>query len=588
LLNNLAVGVRRAIIGLGKIILVANTVVVAADRIFAMRPAEISAAHAWLGVVCYAIYIYFYLSGYSDIAIGLARMFGFRVPENFLWPYISDSMQEFWRHWFAWRSALSIPINDYVFVAVFGAAASFGAWRAQESALWTIAAWALLHGMFLFLERRGLSDLMRYLRPSVRHAYVLLIVGVGWVLLRSPTLTYAGAFLRAMVGLNDAVPTSLTIQWYLTPDLELALAAGVIGAIPIVPILGLWRAAMKSRALALGTDLASAIALAFVFLASIASIAPLRPANPVNPVNLVSRLARWNAHVRYFRLGVSPSPAVILGKDSWLFYADGNGLEDFGNDNPLSEDELAGWRTFVMGMRDELERQGAAYVITLAPDKYRIYPEEFPDSVRQVGYQSRLDQVYNALSDTRVAVDLRPALSAARASERIYDVTGQRWNDRGAFAAYQAIIGAVRAQNPSVPPPLTLDDYEPEARNISGRDLAAMMGLDDVLREDELSLTPKRPRRARTVESPTRDRGAAGTLVTEIPGSALPRAVVFRDGFGDALVPFLSEHFSRVVYVSQNDLDARLISREHANVVIQEIAGRGLYDYTPRPQTAPR
>ena len=308
----------------------------------------------------------------------------------------------------------------------------------------------------------------------------------------------------------------------------------------------------------------------------------------MNPVNLVSHLSQWNAHVRYFQLGVSPSPAVILGKDSWLFRADGNGLEDFGNDNPLSEDELAGWRTFVTRVQGGLEKQGAAYVITFVPDKYRIYPEEFPDSVRQVGYQSRLDQVYNALSDTRVTADLRPGLSAARASERIYDVTGEYWNDRGAFTAYQTIISAVRAQNPSVPPPLTLDDYDPEARNSPGKDLAAMMGLDDALREDELSLRPKRPRLARVVASPATDSRARATLVTEIPGSTLPRAVVFRDGFGDALVPFLSEHFSRVAYVSQNDMDARLISREHADVVIQEMAGRALHDYTPKPDAATR
>jgi hypothetical protein len=582
LLNNLAVGVRRVVIGLGKIVLIANTVVVAADRIFAMRPAELSAPHAWLGVACYTIYIYFYLSGYSDIAIGLTRMLGFRVPENFLWPYISDSMQEFWRHWFAWRSALSIPINDYVFVAVFGAAASFGLWRAPESALWTIVVGVALHWTFLFLERRGLADLMRYLRPSVRHVYVMLIVGVGWVLLRSPTLAYAGAFLRALIGLNDAAPTSLTIQWYLTPDLELALAAGVIGAIPVVPILDQWRRALN-RVPKIGVDLLVAAALAIILIASLASM----PAT----ANRVPRLAQWNAHARYFRLGVSPSPAVLLGKDSWLFDAGDNGLEDFGNNSPLSEDELAGWRTFVTRVQGALEKQGAAYVITLVPDKYRIYPEEFPDSVRQVGYQSRLDQVYNALSDTRVTADLRPGLSAARANERIYDVTGEYWNDRGAFAAYQAIISAVRAQNPSVPPPLPLDDYEPVARNIPGRNLAAMMGLDDVLREDELSLTPKRQRLARVVESPSRDSGATatpGTLITEIPGSTLPRAVVFRDGFGDALVPFLSEHFSRVVYVSQHDVDASLIAREHADVVIQEMAGRALYDYTPRPDAAPR
>jgi hypothetical protein len=577
LLNNFAVGVRRVIIGLGKIVLIANTVVVAADRIFAMRPAELSAAHAWLGVVCYTIYIYFNLSGYSDIAIGLARVLGFRVPENFLWPYISDSMQEFWRHWFAWRSALAIPIGDYAFIAMFGAAASFGLWHAAS---WAMVVWVLLHGMCLFLERRGLADLMRYLRPSVRHAYVMLIVAAGWVLFRSPSLLYAVTFLKAMVGLNEAAPTSLTIEWYLKPDLELALAAGVIGSIPIVPILDQWRRALKSVP-KIGVDLVAAAALAIILIASLASM-------PVAATR-VPRLAEWNAHARYFRLGVSPSPAVILGRDSWLFYADGNSLEDFGNDNPLSEAELAGWRTFVTQVRDGLEKQGAAYVITLVPDKYRIYPEEFPESVRQVGYQSRLDQVYNALSDTRVTADLRPGLSAARASERIYDVTGGRWNDRGAFAAYQAIINAVRAQDPSVPPPLPLDDYDPEAHNIPGRDLAAMMGLDDVLREDELFLAPRRARLAHVVQSsPAGSDVTADTLVTEIPGSTLPRAVVFRDGFGDALVPFLSEHFSRVVYVSQHDVDARRIAREHADVVIQEMAGRALYDYTPNPDASLR
>ncbi len=245
MLNNLAVGVRRVVIGLGKIVLIANTVVVASDGIFAMRPAEISAAHAWLGVVCYTIYIYFFLSGHSDIVIGVARMLGFRAPENFLWPYISDSMQEFWRHWFAWRSALSIPINDYAFVALFGAAASFGVWRDPQAALWTIAVRRGIAplGCSSSWSAADSADLMRYLRPSVRHVYVMLIVIVGWVLLRSPTLAYAGAFLKALVGLNDAAPASLTIEWYLTPDVELALAAGVIGSIPIVPILGLWRAA---------------------------------------------------------------------------------------------------------------------------------------------------------------------------------------------------------------------------------------------------------------------------------------------------------------------------------------------------------
>ena len=543
--NDAAVGVRRFIIGLGKKALIANTVVVTADRIFAMRPSEISAAHAWLGVTCYTVYIYFNLSGYADMAIGLGRILGFRLPELFLWPYISDSMQEFWRRWLA---ALSAWFGDYVFVPTF---VLFGLWHGPS---WTFVAWGLFHGMFLVFERRGLADIMRYLRPSVRHAYVMLVVMVGWVLFRADTLPAAVAFLKAMVGLNEAAPTSLTIQWYLTADLGLALAAGVIGSVPIVPILGQWRDTLRHRLPAIGVDVAAAAALAIILAASVASFSPAA-----------------SAHARYVWLGVSPSPSVVLGKDSWLFYADDHGLEDFANDSPLSEQDLVHWRAEIMRVRDWLQNRGVAYVVTFALDKYRVYPEEFPESIRQLGSISRLDQVYTALSDTRVTADTRQALSAATARERTYDVTGEHWNDRGAFAAYQAIIIAVRAQNPSVPPPWPREDFDAVSRRTSGKDLAAMIGLKDVLREDELSLVPKRPRLARVVDPPGGDpRASADRLVTEIAGSTLPRAVVFRDGFAGALVPFLSEHFSRVVYISQNDVDSRAVLREHPDVVIQE------------------
>ena len=569
-LDDVAVGIRRVIIGLGKQVLIANTVALTADRIFAMRPAEISAARAWLGVTCYTVYIYFNVSGYADMAIGLARMFSVRCPELFLWPYISDSMQEFWRRWLA---ALSPWFGDYVYLPTF---ILFGLWHGPS---WTIVAWGLFNGMFLVFESRGLAEIMRHLRPSVRHAYVMLVVMIGWVFFRAESLAHAIAFLKAMVGQNEAAPTSFTIQWYLTPDLWLALSAGALGSLPLVPIFDQWRRALQHRVPKLGVDLAATVALAFVLLASMASLPAVG--------RHVRQLARWNATARYFWLGVSPTPAVVLGKDSWLFYADGNSLEDFGNDNPIPEAALVSWRASISRVRDVLEKQGVAYVITFAPDKYRIYPEEFPESVQQVGSLSRLDQVYTALSDTRVAADTRQALAEARARERIYDVTGEHWNDRGAFAAYQAIINAVRAQNPSVPPPWPREDFNDESRNMAGRELAAMMGLEDVLREDELSLVPRRPRLARAVIQLARDPDTSADIVaTEIPGSTLPRAVMFRDGFGDALMPFLSEHFSRVVYVSQNDVDSRIIRREHADVVIQEMAGRGLYDYTPAPDPA--
>ena len=154
-------GVRRFIIGLAKKVLVANVVAGPADRIFAMPVAELSAGHAWLGLTCYTLQIYFDFSGYSDMAIGLGRMFGFRFPENFRWPYIADSVQEFWRRW---HISLSTWFRDYLYIPLGGNRVSparryvnlvtvfflCGLWH---GASWNFVIWGLWHGTFLVIER---------------------------------------------------------------------------------------------------------------------------------------------------------------------------------------------------------------------------------------------------------------------------------------------------------------------------------------------------------------------------------------------------------------------------------------------------
>ena len=299
-------------------------------------------------------------------------------------------------------------------------------------------------------------------------------------------------------------------------------------------------------------------------------------------------LVRWFGESRYFGLGVSPVPSVVVGKDSFLFFAADESVDDYANARPFTERELENWRLSITKLRDWFQTRGIAYVFTIAPDKYLVYPEEFPDSVRQVNPTSRMDELYSAISDTRVVADLRPVLSHAKSTERLYYLTDTHWNDRGAFAAYQAIIRAVRAQNPRVPPAWPRSDFESGSREVEGQDLAGMMGLSRVMHEDALPLIPKRPRRARVVEPKGwNPREAIGRLVTEIPGSSLPRAIVYRDSFTDGLVPFLSEHFSRVLYVWQNDVEPEVVVSEHADVVIQEIVGRHLYSFVPSPTLVP-
>lgn len=240
-----AYGIRRFIIGLAKKMLIANIVAQPADRLFAMPSAELTAAHAWLAITCYTLQIYFDFSGYSDMAIGLGRMFGFRFPENFRYPYIASSVQDFWRRW---HLSLSAWFRDYVYIPLGGNRGSAarvyvnlvtvfflcGLWH---GASWTFVVWGLFHGAFLVIERVGLDSCLHAMPASLRHLYTLMVVMVGWVFFRADTLADAVGVLSAMVGLSPAQPTAYAPQWYLTPELLLAIVVAVIGSTPIVPVL---------------------------------------------------------------------------------------------------------------------------------------------------------------------------------------------------------------------------------------------------------------------------------------------------------------------------------------------------------------
>ena len=301
-----------------------------------------------------------------------------------------------------------------------------------------------------------------------------------------------------------------------------------------------------------------------------------------------SRLVRWYGESRLFILHASPSGAVVKGEHGWFFYGDDKSVEDYANVEPMTDQAQANWRAAVLRARDWLRTRGIAYVFTIAPDKHVIYAEEMPSAIERIGRLSRTDQLFTALQDAGLAVDLRGVEFEAKAHERVYQQTDTHWNDRGALVAYQQIISAVRAGVPWTPPAWARGDFTAMDRNIEGLDLAGMMGLTRVLREIDMTLVPRRPRRARVIEpaggKPTDEEGR---LVTEIDDASLPRAVIFRDSFSSRLVPFLSEHFSRAVYLWQNDFDANIVAQEHPDVVIQQIVGRHLYNFVPSPELVP-
>ena len=302
-----------------------------------------------------------------------------------------------------------------------------------------------------------------------------------------------------------------------------------------------------------------------------------------------SRLVRWYGESRLFALGMSPSAAVVRGEHGWFFYGDDKSVDDYANVEPMTDAALTNWRAAIVRAHDWLKARDIAFVFVIAPDKHAIYPEEMPATIARVGEISRSDQLYTALQDTGVTVDVRPDVLDAKARERVYQQTDTHWNDRGALPAYQRIIAAVRARVPRTPAAWTRGDFTTSDRTVEGLDLAGMMGLTRVLREIDMTLVPTRPRRARVVEpagaGPTDE---LGRLVTEIDDSSLPRAVIFRDSFTSRLVPFLSEHFSRAVYLWQNDFLTEDVIKEHPDVVIQEIVGRHLYNFIPSPELVPK
>lgn len=205
-----ASGVRRFIIGLAKKVLIANVLGETADKIFATQYGQMSVSTAWLGAVCYTMQIYFDFSGYSDMAIGLGKMFGFKFLENFNLPYISKSMTEFWRRW---HISLSTWFRDYVYIPLGGNRKGnvyqhlfivfvlTGLWH---GAAWNFLFWGLWHGMFLMIERPFRIRKININVPAcMKWGYTMLIVTLGWVLFRTENLPQACQYVRTMFGMAE-------------------------------------------------------------------------------------------------------------------------------------------------------------------------------------------------------------------------------------------------------------------------------------------------------------------------------------------------------------------------------------------------
>ena len=246
--DKFAQGVRRFVVGLGQKVIIANALAVPADAIFSLPPGNLTAAIAWTGAASYTLQIYFDFAGYSSMAIGLGLMFGFTLPENFNYPYISRSITEFWRRW---HMSLSGWFRDYLYIPLGGNRLGVGRTYLNliivfflcglwHGASWTFVVWGLFHGAFLVLERIGLGKWLARAWGPFSYLYVMIVVMVGWTFFRADNFDVAAAFIAAMAGLGKGNGIISHVWQFLDREVILALIFGSLGAAPIIPLIKRW------------------------------------------------------------------------------------------------------------------------------------------------------------------------------------------------------------------------------------------------------------------------------------------------------------------------------------------------------------
>jgi alginate O-acetyltransferase complex protein AlgI len=238
-----AYGVERFLLGLGKKMIIANAAAYPADQIFSLPHGEVSMGLAWFGVFCYAIQIYFDFSGYSDMAIGLGRMFGFKFRENFNYPYIATSVTEFWRRW---HISLSTWFRDYLYIPLGGNRVA--KWRAYfnlwivfflcgfwHGSSWNFILWGIYFGVFLVVERVFLKKLLDGAPRVVGHLYIAFVILISWTMFRAVTLDDTLNMYGAMFGLSGDTRGMRPIAHFIDAELIVLLIVGLIGSVGFVP-----------------------------------------------------------------------------------------------------------------------------------------------------------------------------------------------------------------------------------------------------------------------------------------------------------------------------------------------------------------
>lgn len=210
-LDKFTEGVKRFIVGLAKKLIIADTLGVIADPVFSMAADERTVVAAWYGMIGYSLQLFFDFSGYSDMAIGLSKMFGFETPENFDYPYMATSIADFWRRWHItlgefFKNYVYFPLGGSrkgnAYVNIFIVFLLTGIWH---GAAWQFIVWGLWHGLFRLIEMAFKRRKKELKIPSVfKHLYAVAVVAMGWVLFRASDLPSGVKYWGNLIGIGSA------------------------------------------------------------------------------------------------------------------------------------------------------------------------------------------------------------------------------------------------------------------------------------------------------------------------------------------------------------------------------------------------
>ena len=236
-LETFASGIRLFVVGLAKKVLLANQM----GALWEFLQGQSGALAAWVGIAAYALQLYFDFSGYSDMAIGLGRMFGFEFMENFNYPYIAKSITEFWRRW---HISLSTWFREYLYIPLGGNRCSKGRWLLNllivwaatgiwHGASWNYLFWGLYFFGLLILEKLLLNKWLEKLPPVFQHLYVMVLVLISWAIFALEDMSQLGAYLQVMFGLNRPPLVNGQTFYHLRSFLPMLVIAS-IGSTPLV------------------------------------------------------------------------------------------------------------------------------------------------------------------------------------------------------------------------------------------------------------------------------------------------------------------------------------------------------------------